>query len=107
MNKGLHQEILKIFDEWMTNGTFDMLINQTALKTVNDRIDETNAHLSTISDKFATTFDNEEVIKNGGFIHSLYFDLNSVIKKPDVNEISIMNENLSFQPQRVISLSTP
>lgn len=96
LDKGLHQEILKIFDEWMTNGTFDMLINQTALKTVNDRIDETNAHLSTISDKFATTFDNEEVIKNGGFIHSLYFDLNSVIKKPDVNEISIMNENFIF-----------
>lgn len=39
LGQGLIDQILIIFDEWLSNGTFDQLINQTALKTVNDRID--------------------------------------------------------------------
>ena len=48
LNEGLLSEVEQIFDEWLQDGTFDALINQSALKEVNDRIDETNAQLSTI-----------------------------------------------------------
>ena len=40
------EEVVQIFDEWLQDGTFDTLINQSALKEVNKRIDETNAQLS-------------------------------------------------------------
>lgn len=37
------------FNEWLVDGTLESLINETALKSVNDRIDETNAKLSDIA----------------------------------------------------------
>ena len=46
LGEGLHLEVENIFDVWLQDGTFDTLINQTALKKVNERIDETNAQLS-------------------------------------------------------------
>ena len=46
LNEGLLSEVEQIFNEWMQDGTFDTLINQSALKKVNDRIDETNARWS-------------------------------------------------------------
>ena len=46
LGEGLHLEVENIFDGWVNDGTFDTLINQTTLKKVNDRIDETNAQLS-------------------------------------------------------------
>lgn len=48
LGEGLHLEVENIFDGWVQDGTFDTLINQSALKKVNDRIDETNAQLSEI-----------------------------------------------------------
>lgn len=49
LGEGLHLEVATVFERWVEDGTFDTLINQTALKKVNDRIDETNAQLSNIS----------------------------------------------------------
>ena len=46
LNEGTLAEVEQIFNEWMEDGTFDTLINQSALKEVNDHIDETNAQLS-------------------------------------------------------------
>lgn len=46
LGDGLHLEVATVFENWMEDGTFDTLINQSALKKVNDRIDETNAQLS-------------------------------------------------------------
>lgn len=46
LGEGLHLELENIFNGWAQDGTFDTLINQSALKKVNDRIDETNAQLS-------------------------------------------------------------
>ncbi len=46
LGEGLHLEVGNIFDGWVKDGTFDTLLNQSALKKVNDRIDETNAQLS-------------------------------------------------------------
>lgn len=46
LGEGLHLEVATVFERWVEDGTFDTLINQTALKKVNDRIDETNAQLS-------------------------------------------------------------
>lgn len=50
LGEGLHLEVENIFDGWVQDGTFDTLLNQSALKKVNDRIDETNAQLSHIDD---------------------------------------------------------
>lgn len=49
LGEGLHLEVATVFEGWLEDGTFDTLINQTALKQVNDRIDETNAQLSIVN----------------------------------------------------------
>lgn len=49
LGEGLHLEVATVFERWVEDGTFDTLINQTALKKVNERIDETNAHLSQVN----------------------------------------------------------
>ena len=41
LDEGLQLEVENIFDGWLQDGTFDTLINQSALKKVNDRIDDT------------------------------------------------------------------
>ena len=46
LNDGVLSEVEQTFNEWLQDGTFDTLINQSALKKVNDRIDETNVELS-------------------------------------------------------------
>ena len=46
LDEGLHLEVASVFDGWLQDGTFDTLINQSALKKVNERIDETNTQLS-------------------------------------------------------------
>ena len=55
LGEGLHLEVGNIFDGWVQDGTFDTLINQSALKKVNERIDEvqaqTNEQLSQIDNK--------------------------------------------------------
>ena len=47
-DKGLISEVEQIFNEWTQDGTFDTLINQSALKEVSDRVDKTNAQLTQI-----------------------------------------------------------
>lgn len=51
LGEGLLLEVENIFNGWIQDGTFDTLINQTALKKVNERIDGTNAQLSQIKSK--------------------------------------------------------
>ena len=70
LDKGVQEEVIAQFDEWLQDGTFDKLINQSALKEVNKRIDETNAQLSQnkqeLSDKIqevATTGTTTEVLQ--------------------------------------------
>ena len=50
LGEGLHSEVATIFENWMEDGTFNTLINQTAFKKVNERLDITNAQLSDIED---------------------------------------------------------
>ena len=38
LDKGVQEEVIAQFDKWLQDGTFDRLINQSALKKVNDRI---------------------------------------------------------------------
>lgn len=40
LDKGLIEDVTKVFDKWVKDGTFDTLINQTALQRVHNRIDE-------------------------------------------------------------------
>ena len=58
LGEGLHLEVENIFDGWVEDGTFDVLINQSALKKAIDRIDETNAQLSQIG-QIAIRLDGE------------------------------------------------
>ena len=48
LNEGLLSEVVQIFDEWLQDGTFDTLINQSALKKVSDRVDEVSTQLSNV-----------------------------------------------------------
>ena len=49
LNEGLMSEVEQKFDEWLQDGTFDTLINHSALKTVSDRVDEANAQVSSVN----------------------------------------------------------
>lgn len=73
LGEGLHLEVATVFEGWMEDGTFDTLINQTALKKVNDRIDETNKKVNERIDETNTQLSdveyliddiNENTIKN-------------------------------------------
>ena len=71
----LLEEIYKVtveeLNKWTQDGTFDTLINQTALKKVNDRLDETNAQLSEVTDLLDETSSklSEVEISKKGYYH--------------------------------------
>ena len=69
-------------NKWKEDGTFDVLINQTALKMVNDRIDETNAHLSEVD--FALGSLNVNVLRPLNNLSPLV---------PNINDIDVAKEN--------------
>ena len=46
LNEGTLADVEKIFSQWSKDGTFDRLINQSALKKVNDRIDITISQMN-------------------------------------------------------------
>ena len=48
LGEGLLSEVENVFNGWIEDGTFDTLINQSALKKVNERIDKTNTQLSEV-----------------------------------------------------------
>ena len=79
LNEGTLAEVEKIFRQWSKDGTFDRLINQSALKKVNGRIDETNAHLSqNFTDvRFHIRQLFEEKMNNGGMISINQINKNS------------------------------
>ena len=69
LGEGLHLEVGNIFDGWKQDGTFDTLLNHSALKKVNERIDETNVQLINIEESFIhyTILDEEKkYAKNNG-----------------------------------------
>ena len=72
LGEGLHLEVENIFDGWVNDGTFDTLLNQSALKKVNDRIDETNAQLSQKMDKNTSSISINQIDKNLGKIDQTY-----------------------------------
>ncbi len=51
LGEGLLLEVENVFNGWFKDGIFDTLINQSALKKVNERIDETKVQLSQKLDK--------------------------------------------------------
>ena len=63
LDKGVQEEVIAQLDKWVQDGTFDTLINQSALKKVNERIDETNAQLSEVANKGTTVEVLERVTK--------------------------------------------
>lgn len=73
LGEGLHLEVENIFDGWVNDGTFDTLINHSVLKSVNDRIDETNAQLSQKAN------DNEVVKKGYGTLNDFDEQTRSIL----------------------------
>ena len=51
----------EVLQKWTEDGTFDTLLNQSALKMVNDRIDETNAQLSKKADNTALAIERARI----------------------------------------------
>ena len=49
LSEDIYKITLEELNKWTQDGTFDSLINQTALKEVNDRLDETNTQLSDVA----------------------------------------------------------
>ena len=65
LDEGLLIEIGQVFNEWLEDGTFDTLINQSGLKKVNDRIDESKAQMSQEIDVERKRIDNFNTLKDG------------------------------------------
>ena len=102
LGEGLHLEVENIFDGWLQDGTFDTLINQTALEKVNERIDETNAQLSELANKGTTIEVLERVTKEeierqitDGTITALTIEDKSIepIKTTFINSKNKFNKN--------------
>ena len=62
LGEGLHLEVENIFNRWIQDGTFDILINQTALKKVNDRIDTIEVDVKNFGAKGdGVTYDSDSI----------------------------------------------
>ena len=70
LNEGTLAEVEKIFRQWDKDGTFDRLINHSALKEVSDRIDITTSQLneSIAKDRFHIAQLFNEKMNVGGMI---------------------------------------
>lgn len=90
LGEGLHLEVENIFDGWIQDGIFDLLINQTALKKVNERIDETNAQLSHRTTEQKVRDIITEFQLTGGEV-----DTSTLVFKSDFNEIDGIVRNKS------------
>ena len=108
--KNIRTVTLEILNKWTQDGTFDELINQSALKVVNDRIDETIAQLSEVKQKFMFIrerkdgeTDDTQAIKDsialcgsgGWLIANRDIELS---EKITLNNISLDGGNFEFSP---------
>ena len=108
--KNIRAVTLEILNKWTQDGTFDVLINQSALKAVNDRIDETNAQLSEVKQKFMfirerkdgeaddtqATKDSIALCGSGGWLIATR-DI-ELSEKITLNNISLDGGNFEFSP---------
>ena len=112
LGEGLYSEVESIFDGWLHDGTFSTLINQTALKKVNDRIDETKSQLSVKIQEVASTGTTTEVLKSttekyikekldDGTIANLTIENASVTRNklafPFLSHLSVSNKNMVIE----------
>ena len=65
LNEGTLSEVEQVFDEWLQDGTFDTLINQSALKKVSDRLDETKFAVGVSVTDFGAVGDYDEIMQTG------------------------------------------
>lgn len=99
LGEGLLLEVATVFEGWLEDGTFDTLLNQSALKKVNDRIDDTNAQLSELANKGTTVEVLERVTKEeidrqiaDGTLANLMIEDNSItMEKTDFFIVEIHN----------------
>ena len=65
LNEGTLSEVEQVFDEWLQDGTFDTLINQSALKKVSDSLDETKFVVGVSVTDFGAVGDYDEITQTG------------------------------------------
>ena len=95
LGEGLHLEVATIFEKWLEDGTFDELINQSALEKVNNRMTGLiNNILSEGAKSGDESFDNAVIINrminsmpNGGVIQipvGKFYVKSPIILKPHI-----------------------
>ena len=74
LDEGVQEEVVAQLDEWLQDGTFDTLINQSALKKVNDSLVETNtqlSHITTKSSGFVNIKTYENLVDNNDWTRAI------------------------------------
>ena len=106
LDQGVQEEVVAQLDEWLQDGTFDTLINQSALKKVNDRIDENDAQLSQL-EAITNKIKNDKRIKfretctlysnsHSTFENASSFNVVTNVDKSRVQVLGISPENDSL-----------
>ena len=97
LGEGVLLEVESIFDEWVNDGTFDTLINQSALETVNARID------SLIKlEEGSTTGDAELIDARVGADGKNYGTLGNAVRRQISKIVTFDNSVNLFNPKDVM-----
>ena len=76
LNEGTVAEVEQIFNEWLQDGTFDTLINQSALKKVNAQLTETKRELTNeVSKILANVTNGNESVTNSEVVNARSYEL--------------------------------
>ena len=102
LGKGLLLEVENVFNGWVQDGTFDTLLNQSALKKVNGRIDETNANLSTREIK--NSIFKKKVINQ---FPLLFPDYQKILEKTGGEYLYPQGFNIDFTTNELFILYSP
>ena len=105
LGEGLHLEVATVFEGWMEDGTFDTLINQTALKKVNERIDETNKkvneHIDETNTQLSDIIDNDftRKLKQPFYMSTFFISIVSLAEmKQMLDEFKVLGVDGIIQP---------
>ena len=85
-------------DKWKQNGTFDVLINQSALTKINERVDETNAQLSKDKNELNNRIDDVLEHITGGNAQQNHSHVNKTL----LDKMEYVDDKLIYDNKEVI-----